>query len=97
MIAARNAPRSILCPLIVQPSPFAPDAAAGRVDQWGDDIVGEGLDECAEAESNNEADGNDDEVTLHQEVLETLEHPSPLLVVLHWEPVGPTGAGRKKP
>jgi hypothetical protein len=49
-------------------------AAPGGIDQRRDDVVGECLDERAECEGDNQAHGNDDEVALHQEVLETLKH-----------------------
>jgi hypothetical protein len=37
-----------------------------------DDGCGEGGDESAERERDHESDGDDDEVSLHQEILETL-------------------------
>ena len=44
------------------------------VDQGRDDVVSESLDQSAEGQCHDQADGDDDQVALHEEILEALEH-----------------------
>src|SRR5579875_818774 len=64
------------------PQALAGGAAAGRgVDQRRDDVVRERLDQRAERQRDHQAHGNDDQIALHQEVLEASQHPAlPLLL-----------------
>jgi hypothetical protein len=73
MIAAMKAPTLMCWLLMVQPLPGL-SPARDRVDQRRDDVVRECLDQGAERQCHHQADRDDDQFTLHQEVLEALQH-----------------------
>ena len=75
-----KAARLILCPFRVQPRPvelLPPAAATSGVMM----LSVNALMRVLNSEGNNQADSDDDQVTLHQEVLESLEHRWLLLFV----------------
>ena len=68
--------------------PFPAVRRRRRVDEGRDDAVGEGLDQGAEGQRDDQADRDHDQVALHQEFLEASRHPCPLSCR---HPVAPAG------
>src|SRR5215471_10605081 len=61
-----------------------------RVDQRRDDVVRESLDQGAERQGHHQTNRDDDQVTLHQEVLEALQHDVSSVRTTPWTNAAPT-------